>query len=202
MTRAKNLRLLLILICLTIHAGCVSNWDKARDAYLEGDYATALCEWRPLAERGDAVAQYSVGRMYRSGQGVARDDKEAVKWYRRAAEQGDAFAQYNLGVAYANEKGVPRNDKEAVKWLRLAAEQNLAEAQNILGMMYAEGRGVAQDKVQARMWYDMAAVRGQDDVREYVAENKIELEEKMRPADIAEAKRRAGKCRASNYKDC
>jgi TPR repeat protein len=28
-----------------------------------------------------------------AGEGVAQDDNEAVKWYRKAAEQGDATAQ-------------------------------------------------------------------------------------------------------------
>jgi len=52
-----------------------------------GDYATALRLWRPLAEQGDAAAQYNLGNMYVKGAGVPQDDAEAVKWYRLAAEQ-------------------------------------------------------------------------------------------------------------------
>ena len=40
---------------------------------------------KELAEKGDAVAQTSIGFMYANGQGVERDEKEAVKWYRKAA---------------------------------------------------------------------------------------------------------------------
>jgi len=67
-------------------------------AYNSGDYATALREWKPLAEQGDVDAQYNLGLMYDNGRGVPQDDKTAVKWYRLAAEKGDASAQYNLSV--------------------------------------------------------------------------------------------------------
>jgi len=52
---------------------------------------------RPLAEQGHAVAQFSLGVMYRKGQGVSQNYKTAAKWFRLAAEQGDAAAQFNLG---------------------------------------------------------------------------------------------------------
>ena len=42
------------------------------------------------------------------GQGVQKDYKEAVKWYRKAAEQGYAKAQFNLGFMYYKVKGCPR----------------------------------------------------------------------------------------------
>jgi uncharacterized protein len=54
-------------------------------------------EWRPPAERGKAAAQVVRGYIYQYGQGVSRDDAEAVKWYRLAAAQGDAEAQSSLG---------------------------------------------------------------------------------------------------------
>ena len=66
---------------------------------------------------------------YAKGIGVAKDEVEAVKWYRKAAEQNYAEAQYNLGYFYDNGKGVTKDEAEAVKWWRKAVEQNLASAQ-------------------------------------------------------------------------
>ena len=60
-----------------------------------------------LAEQGDVDAQFSLGEMSKKGQGVPRDDAEALKWYRRAAAQGHADAQNNLGIIYTLGKGVP-----------------------------------------------------------------------------------------------
>ena len=66
------------------------------------------------------------GYMYDTGEGVPKNDTEAVRWYRMAAEQGDATAQVNLGLMYANGRGVPQNNTEAVRWFRMAAEQRWA----------------------------------------------------------------------------
>ena len=95
-------------------------------AYERGDYATALRLWRPLAEEGDALAQYNLGLMYGKGEGVPQDDAEAVKWYRLAAEQGLANAQNSLGVMYTNGEGVPQDYVQAYLWFDLAASQSSA----------------------------------------------------------------------------
>tara|TARA_R110002096_G_scaffold128341_1_gene276532 strand:- start:361 stop:921 length:561 start_codon:yes stop_codon:yes gene_type:complete len=108
------------------------DWQKGWTAYKSGDYATALREWTPLAERGHTIAQNKLGLMYRKGQGVPQDDKTAVKWWTLAAEQGNASAQTNLGAVYANGQGVPQNYKTAAKWWTLAAEQGDTDAQSNL----------------------------------------------------------------------
>jgi len=88
---------------------------------------------------------------------VAKDDAEAVKWFRKAAEQNDARAQAALGVRYAKGQGVAKNKAEAVKWYRKAAEQNVADAQYNLGVCYANGQGVTEDDAEAVKWFRKAA---------------------------------------------
>ncbi len=73
-----------------------------------------------------------LGDCYADGKGVAQNEAEAVRWYRKAAEQNHAEAQYWLGACYADGEGVTQNDAEAVKWYRAAAEQGHAKAQSIL----------------------------------------------------------------------
>jgi len=85
----------------------------------EPDWGTMhLPKLRQRAESGNAGAQFYLGVRYGFGQGVAQDDREAMKWYRKAAEQGFASAQYNLGVMYRDGRGVPQDYREAVKWFR------------------------------------------------------------------------------------
>src|SRR5918911_1031109 len=70
-------------------------------AYKAKDYATAVKEWLPLAEAGDAPSQFNLGLMYLDGTGVPQNDEKAVEWFRRSADQGYAKAQGNLGALYA-----------------------------------------------------------------------------------------------------
>ncbi len=93
------------------------------DAYNHSDYATAVREWRPLAEQGDVEAQGNLGFMYGKGRGVSQDYAEAVKWYRKAAEQGYAEAQYNLGIMYGIGQGVPQDYVLAHMWFNLAVSK-------------------------------------------------------------------------------
>ena len=92
-------------------------------AYDAGDYAETVRIWRPLAERGDPVAQVALAGLHRSGEGVPRDLGAAARLYRAAAEQGNADAQLNLAQLYLAGTGVPRDRVEAYKWLALAAAQ-------------------------------------------------------------------------------
>ena len=115
---------------------------------------------RQAAERGDASAQFKLGEMCRRGDGVPRDDVEAVSWYRKAAEQGDAKAQADLGFMYDRGLGVQQDDAEAVRWYREAAEQGWAYGQANLGVMFATGRGMRRDDAEAVRWYRKAAEQG------------------------------------------
>ena len=91
------------------------------EAVERGDYATALKEWRPLAEQGDAIAQYNLGRMYYYAKGVTQDYAAAVQWFRLAAEQGDVDAQHILGFMYFKGEGVAQDYAAAHMWFNLAA---------------------------------------------------------------------------------
>ena len=156
-------RIVAPLAVVALLSGAGSAWadfDDGMVAAQRGDYATALREFRPLAEQGDANAQFSLGIMYDHGYGVPENDTEALKWWRKAAEQGYANAQYSLGLMYRKGRGVPENHAEAVKWYRTAAEQGHVYAQHNLGEIYAKGIGVPRNYVKAYMWISLAKAQG------------------------------------------
>ena len=120
----------------------LTNFAKGREASKSGDFKTALAQWKPLAEQGDAKAQFSVGLMYDKGHGVLQNHETAAKWITLAAEQAYVNAQCNLGVMYHNGEGVLQDDKIAAQWFTLAAEQGHAQAQYDLGVMYAKRKPI------------------------------------------------------------
>ena len=153
--------ILAVLLLLTLAAPAWGqDFDRGMQAYERGDYATALREWRPLANQSNASAQFNLGQMYSNGKGVVQDYAEAVKWYRKAAEQGYADAQFFLGGMYYKGEGVTQDYAEAVRWYRKAAEQGHAAAQFNLGSMYYVGLGVPRDYAKAAKWHRKAAEQG------------------------------------------
>ena len=114
-------------------------------ALQRGDYATAMRLLRPLAERGNAEAQWLVGRMYNHGHGVQQSFVQAALWYRKAAEQGYDAAQGVLGLMYYAGNGVPQNYAEAMKWTLMAAKQGNGPAQSVVADFYKFGWGVPQN---------------------------------------------------------
>ncbi len=72
-------RIVLILaLLITVPTIARADFDDGFRAYKSGDYATALREFRPLAEQGHVKAQYKLGLMYETGRGLPEDDTEQV----------------------------------------------------------------------------------------------------------------------------
>ncbi len=115
-------------LVLVLAAPTWADYQAGVDAYHAGDYQTALKEFRPLADQGDAAAQNNLGYMYELGKGVSQDYQEALRWYRLAAEQGDPPAQRNLSYMYYHGQGVPQDYVQAYMWVTLAAAQGYAKA--------------------------------------------------------------------------
>ncbi len=179
---------MLFTIIFALNIGVVQSVEggikEGLDAYNKHDYATALKEFRPLAERGNVKAQNNLAKMYRIGQGVPRNYKKAAKWYRRSSYHGDANGQFALAEMYFKGQGVFKNYRKAVVLLRKAAEQGHSESQNILGVMYIKGYGVLRDKVQAYMWFNLASASGKN---KNAIKNKDTIEKKMNSTQIEKA---------------
>ena len=87
---------------------------------MEHDLADAAHWLTPAAEKGDAEAQYTLGRINDlGGTGVLQDRKRRRHWYQKAADQGNAEAQYRLGLLYEFGNGVPRISRG--RWMVSAA---------------------------------------------------------------------------------
>ncbi len=193
----KCVALLIVWVAFAT-APAFADFQKGYDAFNKGDYATALREFHPLAEQGDAISQYNLGYIYDKGHGVPQNYSEAVKWFTLSAEQGYTGSQVKLGFMYNNGHGVSQNHKEAIKWYRRAAEQGDEMGQAKLGVANHLGWGIPQDYVRAHMWFNLSASNGNKNAEEV----RGDIAKLMTPTQIEKAQKLAQECLAKNYKNC
>jgi TPR repeat protein len=143
----------------------VSSMTPGTNAELEiwrvtTDGGNFLQTLRRLAEGGNAAVMFRLGRMYATGIGVARDEAEAVAWYRKGASGGNLNAKTALAVALLDGRGVDKDQPEGVRLLREAADKNNYEAMYRIGVILADGKIVAKDAAEAMRLFTKGAEAG------------------------------------------
>jgi len=98
-------------------AGEPADGPQAARLHRNGNTAAAMAIWVPLAKAGDVNAAYNIAVIHDHGDGVAKNQSEALKWYRVAAEKGDRASQSRLGTMYLNGEGTAKNEKEGWRWI-------------------------------------------------------------------------------------
>ena len=144
---------LLVLLSAPVSAQSVKT---GIEAWQRADYGTAVTIWRPLAQAGDADAQFNLGQAYRLGRGVEINLTVAKTWFERAAASGHIDAETTLGLLLF------QNGEQAqgLKWLKVAAEQGEPRAQLVYGTALYNGDGVTQDHVLGYSYVSRAAAQG------------------------------------------
>lgn len=129
---------------------------QAQEAYKSGDKASAIEAWKMAAEAGNPAAQHNLSVVYRTGDGVAKDEQMALDFLVKSAEQGYVPAVYDMGSFYLQQG----NTAQAAPLLQAAAEQGYAPAQFNLGVMLVRGDGVAQNEELGVQLIRQAAEQG------------------------------------------
>jgi len=165
-------------------------------AVADGEFDRAMELLAPIAESGDAEAQYRLGALRYKGANISVED--AYGWLEKAASQnhpdalfywasycrpgepgliikaaelGSTAAQYHLGVCYAlGDDGYRKDESEAIKWYEMAAKAGDAGAQYNLGSMLFYGEGTKKNLVQARHWLYRAARQGHEQAKRLLSE--------------------------------
>lgn len=163
--------------------------EEARAAISRKDYPLAMRLWRELADQGDPLALFAVGMLYQDGQGVAKDEAEAVRWFLRAAQKGNEGAQEVLYEAYMQGRGVPVDYAEAEKWMRPLAEKGYGMSQFFLAGLYLR----KQNLIESYKWLMLA--KRQTLTSDLASKGLENLRAKMSRSDVAEAERLASEWR-------
>jgi uncharacterized protein len=145
--------------------------------------ASEVSRLKSKAEAGDASAQALLGKAYKDGDGVQKNETMALKWLRKAADQDEPAAENDLGIIYGRGEGIAQDKDEAARWYKKAAKQGNAKAMFNLGACYYNGDGVDTDNVASYAWFLLAqeagssaadeALKRKEDVSENAAYLKI-----------------------------
>jgi len=115
---------LLLFVVLTSLSAQANSFNKGFLAAESGDYKSAMKNWGPAAEKGDAMAQFNLATLYHSGAGLPQSEAEAVKWYIKSAENGYDKAQEYLAAAYREGWfGLSKDLNKANYWENKLAQQ-------------------------------------------------------------------------------
>ncbi len=125
------------------------------------DAARSLELARESSGKGSRHGQYTLGAMYRLGEGgVAQDYAQALALFRLAAAQNFDGAQCILGYMHSMGYGVAQDYAEALRLYQLAAAQGNRAAMFNVATHHELGQGVRKNKAEAIRWYRRAQAAG------------------------------------------
>ena len=159
------------------------------DAWQKSDYSGAVAIWRPLAEKGDADAEFNLAQAYRLGRGVPLNLAAAQSWFQRAATQGHVDAQTTLGLLLFQNG----NRIGGLRWLKTASEKGEPRAMLVYGTALYNGDGIPQDPVLGYAYISRAAAQGLPAAKDTLAQldQIMPLEDRKKGVALALAKAKA-----------
>ena len=126
--------------------------------------------------KGDPKIMCRIGEFYEKGEGVSRNYRKAMQWYKRAAAIGYyPAAMVDIGLLYQHGLGVLRNYRMALTWYRLGVNARSPRAMFYLGMLYDRGHGVNRNHETAITWWRKAARAGNLPAKKLLAKLHVEV---------------------------
>jgi len=122
------------------------------------------------AEKGDALAQFQLGRAYYRGAGLPKDEKKAVEWMEKAAAQGNTDAITSMGFFHAQGIGVEESETKAVEWFRRGAENGSATCKLNLGLLLRQGKTIQTSSDESLRLMHEAAEAGSVEAQSYLGQ--------------------------------
>jgi TPR repeat protein len=141
-----------------------------------GEKAKAIHSLEYAAEKGHALAQWKLGRMYAEGDGVTQDDLKAFEYFRGIADshaednpdtpQARFVANAFVALGHYYLDGIPKTaikrdpDRAREMFGYAASYFRDSEAQYYLARLYLDGVGAPHDPRQAARWFGLSAQKG------------------------------------------
>lgn len=147
--------------------------DDGSAAYARGDYVKAYRQALPLAEQGDAQAQFNLASLYMDGLGVPKNPVLAAKWVEKAAIQGHYLALVVIGSMYSDGVGVLEDPRRAEYFWKQAVEKGSGDA--AFGLVTLYRKPDLENRLLQYVYLKIAQALGHDGAKTILTEiSKIE----------------------------
>ncbi len=160
-------------LAIIVALSAPSRLDKEYDEYRRCSYTgrnpvsflkkaapTRFADWLRRAESGNPIAQLFVGRCYREGVMVEKNQAKAFEWFEKSAAQSNDFAMLNMGLSFEHSLGVNVDRSKALAWYTQSAEAGNGSAMYLLGRFHESGAAGRPNPDLAFSWYKRAAASG------------------------------------------
>ncbi len=136
----------------------VAQLARGVELFERAEFSAAVQVLTPLANSGDAKAQYVLGVMYLNGMANPPSEASAAELMIKSGEAGFEKAQVELARMYREGHGVEQDFAKSLLWSKKAAEAGDVGAQLQVADAFAFGHGVKPDPVEAYKWYEIAVL--------------------------------------------
>ncbi|GEM_PF-7066957 len=135
-----------------------ADYQKALDLHNRGKYTEAATLFAKSANAGNHHAQYSLGIMFRRGQGVEKDLAKSAYLLTESANKGLVGAIFEVALGKINgQNGFPKDRTEGIRLMRLAAEAKNISAMKAMWEIHSQNQFPEYDLLQAQKWLTLAA---------------------------------------------
>ena len=150
-----------------------------------------VVDLQKAAKAGQPAAQFFLAVRHQTGNGVAKDSKQAFSLFKSAADQGITAAQLNVGRMYIDGDGVSKNEAQGRQYLEKAASHGDNRASFNLAMMEEQKKNY----MGAYQWYELSTRDGMLDnkVINMSETKKTALAANLTPEQMRTARDRADK---------
>lgn len=136
--------------------------QEAYNAWLNGEFSTAIRLYENACYDGDLGACHAIGTLYFQGSGVAQNYAMSASYYYKACDGGFGQSCSSLGILYHYGLGVRQDYEVALNLYHKSCQAGYPRGCNNLGVMFEEGLGIKRDYKQAGLYYSDACLARDD----------------------------------------
>ena len=147
--------------------------------YIESNVDEGIKLFEKAGDLGNIGAYSTLAFMYKTGDGVTRDNFQAIKWYGKAVDKDDTAAEMDLAKLYRENEDVKDLEQSFKLYLKVAQKtakstnswdnSSITDAILQVARSYDKGLGIVQDKTEAIKWYKKAADSGDTEAEWHLA---------------------------------